>query len=68
MNERLPDFIFLIRLDDVSKDIQTKFCCTSSRISAITTDSAVLLMVFVNAELFGAIRHSPSPVCDINIM
>jgi hypothetical protein len=34
----------------------------------MTTVSAVLLMVFVKVELYGAIAHSPSPVCDTNIM
>ena len=34
----------------------------------MTTVSAVLLMVFVKVELYGAIAHSPSLVCDTNIM
>jgi len=34
----------------------------------MTTVSALLLMVFVEVELYGAIAHSPSPVCDTNIM
>jgi hypothetical protein len=34
----------------------------------MTTVSAVLLMVFVKVELYGAIAHSPSPVRDTNIM
>jgi len=34
----------------------------------MTTVSTVLLMVFVKVELYGAIAHSPSPVCDTNIM
>jgi hypothetical protein len=65
---RLTDFILLIRLSNVSNVIQNIFCFTSFRISAMAKDSAVLLMVFVNVKLYGAISHSPSTVCDTNIM
>jgi len=58
----------LICLKKVSNAIQHKFCCISFRISTMTTVSAVLLMVFVKVQLHGAIAHSPSPVCDTNIM
>jgi hypothetical protein len=58
----------LICLKKVYNAIQYKFCCISFRISTMTTVSTVLLMVFVKVELYGAIAHSPSPVCDTNIM
>jgi hypothetical protein len=40
----------------------------SYRVSAMTTVPAVLLMVFPKVELYSTIAHSPSPVCDTDIM